>query len=514
MNYLEENLKESEVKLVQAIYNSKDNLIEIINRVNTENFINEDMKKLFGYALILYQKYSFQSLSLERIKQAISLDEEIGDTIKELLKINAEIMMVDYNLDVKGEFEIYSKNLGLYKYHKFIENNGGIENLFLKMSTVSENTDDIRDFLLDNIDKCFSIYKSRPLESNLEDGMEELIKEINEDKQELGIRQKFNQYTDHFTGGIFKGVHFLGATSGMGKTTWNFPFYILPLLLSKDENNQMNEKILIIANEQDKKTFQKMFLVAIYSYIYRNVKENSKLNNRFIHRHRLERGTSTDLDKKLINDTYNFYIKNFRKRVKFVFMPMFNKEDIETCILSNARRGYKNIILDTLKAEQKGEYQLLSNLATRLDMIAKANDLRIIATVQLAIYTMNRKYLDHTCLAESKQIVEIAEHSLYFRYTDEEEISSLTVNKYTDIISDGKVIDVSIEQIVPSDIQSMLAKGRENNPDLFRNMKLMLVFVGKNRHGESNKVILAMMNFDTMFYKEIGVVEGLKYDKL
>ena len=44
-------------------------------------------------------------------------------------------------------------------------------------------------------------------------------------------------------------------------------------------------------------------------------------------------------------------------------------------------------------------------------------------------------------------------------------------------------------------------------------MKLMLVFVGKNRHGESDKIVLAIMNFDNMYYKELGVVEGLQYDK-
>ena len=80
---------------------------------------------------------------------------------------------------------------------------------------------------------------------------------------ELGIRQQFNEYTNYFTGGIFKGVHYLGATSGMGKTTWAFPFYILPILLTKDMDNEMNEKLLIIANEQDKKTFQKLFLVGL-----------------------------------------------------------------------------------------------------------------------------------------------------------------------------------------------------------------------------------------------------------
>ena len=195
-------------------------------------------------------------------------------------------------------------------------------------------------------------------------------------------------------------------------------------------------------------------------------------------------------------------------------MPMFTPSEIERCIVSNARKGYTNILLDTMKAEQKGEYQLLSNLATRLDMIAKANDLRIVATVQLAIHTMHRKYLDHTCLAESKQIVEIAEHSLYFRYTDIMELSTVNIIKMRPLYNDNNIlIGVENEQILASEIEAIIESGLNANKDLFLGMKLMLVFVGKNRHGESNKIILAMMNFDNMYYQEIGIVEGLNYDK-
>ena len=515
MEYLENQLIESEIKLTQAIYNNKDNLLEIINKVDTDNFLNSDMRKLYDYAIILYQKYDFQSLTLDRVKQAISNDMEVEEHIKELLKVNADVLlMIDYGLDIKGEFEIYSKNLSLYKYHTFIEDTGGFDGLFHRMNNLADNTDDIRNYLLDSIDKCFHIYKSKPIESNLETGMEELLRDINSNNMELGIRQQFNEYTNYFTGGIFKGVHYLGATSGTGKTTWAFPFYILPILLTKDMDNEMNEKLLIIANEQDKKTFQKLFLVGFYTFVYRTTRENKKLKDRYIRRHRLERGNSTDLDKKLLSDTYNFYMKYFHNRVKFVFMPMFTPEEIENCIVNNARKGYTNIVLDTLKAEQKGEYQLLSNLATKLDMIAKANDLRIVATVQLAIHSMNRKYLDHTCLAESKQIVEIAEHALYFRYTDIQELSQLTIQQFKkEYDSNGNIVNVTQEQLMSSEIDLLIEKGLEKNKDLFIGMKLMLIFVGKNRHGESNKVVLAMMNFDNMFYREIGIVDGIKYDK-
>ena len=147
-------------------------------------------------------------------------------------------------------------------------------------------------------------------------------------------------------------------------------------------------------------------------------------------------------------------------------------------------------------------------------MIAKANDLRIVATVQLAIHSMNRKYLDHTCLAESKQIVEIAEHALYFRYTDIQELSQLTIQQFKkEYDSNGNIVNVTQEQLMSSEIDLLIEKGLEKNKDLFIGMKLMLIFVGKNRHGESNKVVLAMMNFDNMFYREIGIVDGIKYDK-
>lgn len=513
MSYIEDQLIESEIKLTQAIYNDKNNLLEILHKVNTDDFLNKDMKKLFDYAIILYQKYDFSVLDESRVKQAISLDETLEEYMRDILKANVEVFMIDYKLDIKGEYELYSKHLGLYRYNKFFEENGGLEGILQKMNKLGENTEDMRDYLLNNVDKCFGQYKNKPIESEIEVGMEELLREIETNNMELGIRQLNSPYTNHFTGGIFKGVHYLGATSGVGKTTWSFPLYILPILLAKDTDGEMNEKLLIIANEQDKKTFQKLFLTSIYTYCYRMTKENSGLSDRFIRRHRLERGLATDLDKRLLKDTYNYYKENFKKRVKFVFMPMFSPNDIEVCITSNARKGYTNVLLDTLKAEQKGEYQLLSNLATRLDMIAKANDLRIVATVQLAIHSMNRKYLDHTCLAESKQIVEVAEHSIYFRYTDLEELTNLTIKRFKkEYDENGNYTGTDYEQIIPSELEAYYNQMIKKRKDEFMGSKFMLVFVGKNRHGESNKIILALINFDNMIYREIGIVEGLKYD--
>ena len=63
-------------------------------------------------------------------------------------------------------------------------------------------------------------------------------------------------------------------------------------------------------------------------------------------------------------------------------------------------------------------------------------------------------------------------------------------------------------------LQEEQAIGEKNKDEIWKGMKYMLIFVGKNRHGESDKIILARVNFDVLYYEEIGIVEGLKYDKV
>ena len=514
---VEQQLKESEITIVRLAYFDVKNYRELKTKVDSDDFIDLGMRVMFDSASILYRKYDFKKLDSERLKLIIS-DKDIDEELKELLKLNVDLFQMDLglSLDLKGEYEIYTKNLGMYKFIKFIEvDNGGLSNLYEKLNNIEFNSEEARNYLLANISSSFDNYKSKPKESDLGQGIDELVDEIVNDKMEIGIPQKYGFYTNHFTGGIFKGVHYLGASSGRGKTTWLMILYLLPILLVKDRNNEMNEKVLIIANEQDKKTFQKLVLISIYTNIYRLLPQNDNFKDRFIRRHRVERGRANGVDKRLIKDVAEFYKKHFMKKIKFVFMPRFNPEDIQTCIENNAMYGYTNVILDTMKADQKGEYQLLANLATKLDMISKDLSLRIVATVQLAIYSMNKKYLDHTCLAESKQIVEIAEHSLYFRYTDLTELGSLQVYRFvSEYNDDGTFTGVYRETIEINELQETQLNGEKYDEEVWRGMKYMLLFVGKNRHGESNKIVLARVNFDILYYEEVGIVEGLKYDKL
>ena len=151
-NHLENNLKISELKLVQSIYNDRLNYLEIKDKINVSNFLDENMKLLYTYADILYRKYDYDKLDKTRIKAIIS-GEDLQEEIKDLLSINVDILGIDYGLDTKGEYELYSKNLGLYNFNKFFEGNGELEGLLKKLDNIDYNTDDIRQYLQHNIDK-------------------------------------------------------------------------------------------------------------------------------------------------------------------------------------------------------------------------------------------------------------------------------------------------------------------------------------------------------------------------
>ena len=282
-------------------------------------------------------------------------------------------------------------------------------------------------------------------------------------------------------------------------------FYLLPILLAKDEEGKRNQKLLIIANEQDRKVFQQLMIIAFYSNLFRfweSYRKDIGERDFYISRAKLSKNEADRKTKNLFLKSVTSFKKNFAERIKFIFTPRFEPNEIERFMVNHKRLGFDNVFIDTLKAEIKGEYAMLSNLSQKLDKVAKENDLRIIATVQLAIHMRNRKYLDHTCIAESKQIVEIAENSVYFRDTTIDELSSLKIKHYQTVERNGKT-ENNIIELDKEDLESFSFNGF---------YKFMLIFIGKNRHGESNKVILAKYNMDKMLFQEIGLVENLKYD--
>ena len=345
------------------------------------------------------------------------------------------------------------------------------------------------------IDDSFKVINNKIQESSFVEGIDDIFSKLLEGRVSQGLKLNNTPILNYMTSGFHEGVTYFGGYSGTGKTTYCVPMFLLPILNAEDEEGKKHEKILIIANEQNKEVFMTIMGLAYISFVLnRHRNEFSyETKNRYVSRKHINENMLTDEEKETLIDVKEYIKEDLKNRVQFIFMPSFDPKEIEMYLLKYSRMGYKNVFIDTMKAETKGEYHLMSNLSQMLDRVSKENNLRILATVQLALHTYGRKYLDHTCIAEAKSIVEVAEVSLYFREVEISEIRSLSVQKFD--YSQNKYIDV----------QSKIEDPKYNE-------KYMLLFIGKNRHGKDKKIILYRSNFDKVWFTEIGEVSGLSYD--
>ena len=194
------------MNITYAIYKDVNNYNDIKHKIKTDDFIDSEMKELFDIAVLLYSKFSFSTLNKNRILAILST-EEYEERVEELLKTHIDLIQYDYDFDIKGEYELYTKNLGLYKFDKFVEDKGGLDSLLNILNDPEHNTENIRDFLEYHIEDMFKTTSSRVDESFLEDGLDEMVQDIMENRVETGITMKYNKYTNFFLNGIHKGVN-------------------------------------------------------------------------------------------------------------------------------------------------------------------------------------------------------------------------------------------------------------------------------------------------------------------
>ena len=488
------NLERSVVYLIYKDYN---NYTSFRYSINSETFLKSEHRSLYNLAEILYEKYNYNSLSTDLVRDLINNNNRY--TTEEINEINFNLDLININvdLDVKGTFTLYLKNLGLLKILNTFTKDGedSFEVFLNNLSEIENDPIKIKELFNFIIDDSFKVINNKIQESSFIEGIDDIFSKLLEGRVSQGLKLNNTPILNYMTSGFHEGVTYFGGYSGTGKTTYCVPMFLLPILNAEDEEGNKHEKILIIANEQNKEVFMTIMGLAYISFVLnRHRNEFSyETKNRYVSRKHINENMLTDEEKETLIDVKEYIKEDLKNRVQFIFMPSFDPKEIEMYLLKYSRMGYKNVFIDTMKAETKGEYHLMSNLSQMLDRVSKENNLRILATVQLALHTYGRKYLDHTCIAEAKSIVEIAEVSLYFREVEISEIRSLSVQKFD--YSQNKYIDV----------QSKIEDPKYNE-------KYILLFIGKNRHGKDKKIILYRSNFDKVWFTEIGEVSGLSYD--
>ena len=218
--------------------------------------------------------------------------------------------------------------------------------------------------------------------------------------------------------GLLEGtLTMMGGYSSTGKSTWWVT--VIMALLNYDR------KILIISNEESVKKFKIKFMVWLLGKRNRYFKLTKK---------KMMSGDLTEEDKKQLASVQKYWRENYKGRVKFIAIADANMSTVKKKIRENVLRyGYDTVLYDTFKLDfdsvgnTRQDLSLVQN-ARDLDTIAKKYNIIMLASLQLAIHTIGKLFLDSSVLSNSKQIKESLENLFLMRNVYDEELDPK--NKY------------------------------------------------------------------------------------
>ena len=259
--------------------------------------------------------------------------------------------------------------------------------------------------------------------------------------------------------GLLEGtLTMMGGYSSTGKSTWWVT--VIMALLNYDR------KILIISNEESVKKFKIKFMVWLLGKRNRYFKLTKK---------KMMSGDLTEEDKKQLASVQKYWRENYKGRVKFIAIADANMSTVKKKIRENVLRyGYDTVLYDTFKLDFDSAGNTRQDLSLikdsrELDALCKKYNIIGLASLQLAINTIGKLFLDSSVLSNSKQIKEVLEGLYLMRNVYDEELDPKS-KYYCKPFRLKKVNDKWIEE--------------EYQPD--RNAVWRMVFVDKVRSGANS----------------------------
>jgi len=264
------------------------------------------------------------------------------------------------------------------------------------------------------------------------------------------------------------------AHIGNGKTTSAILFYILPAIAA-------GENVCIMANEQDVQEFRQMILASV---LFNKIKYRGMDRQKFVRGH-----FSTEQRDAMMMAAD--WLKKQPGKIEYVELTDYAITTVRKVIRKYSKLGFDLFVFDTLKPETESSdraWAEFSETAKELFLLAKTEEVPIIATAQLSGESNSRRFLDMSSIGKSKAIGETATQVVMFRSMSSDEKSKLFVYSYKKD-SDGKYIK---DQIV-------LDPERE----------YIILFTPKNRFGSTGPQIVYERNlsFNTMYEIGYTVVE-------
>lgn len=236
--------------------------------------------------------------------------------------------------------------------------------------------------------------------------------------------------------GLLEGTFtMMGGYSSTGKSTWWITIIMALLYRGK--------KVLIISNEETIKKFKLKFLIWL---LYKR--------NRYyqLTKKKLMSGDISDEDRVQLADVQKYWKQNYKGRVKFISVSDANMALVKKKARENILRyGYDTILYDTFKLDfeessDKKEHLSLIKDSRDLDSMAKKYNVIMLASLQLAIHTIGKLFLDASTLSNSKQIKENLENLFLMRIVYPEELDPENKKYYCRPFQLKKIDDKWVEE--------------------------------------------------------------------
>lgn len=290
---------------------------------------------------------------------------------------------------------------------------------------------------------------------------------------------------NYLTLGVPLGEMFMIAGhSGVGKSSFVFENMVLPMA-------EEGVKVAIVSNEMRSKDYKIMLLSHILT---------KELNYWGLTRKQIKMGHFTNEQREMLNKAKKI---SQEKYSGLGFIKLFDNDigKVLKYIKKKSKRGYQIFVWDTMKSDdsldEKMFLQLLIN-SRKVFQLASKENIAIIPTYQLALYTVNQRYLDASCLANGKQIKEVFSEMIYMR--------QLWQDEYT-----GEKYDCKAYQLQKNEDGKYTKVKRMIELD--KDKKYIVAFLDKTRNNEDKQQVLYEVNGRFNSWKEIGYCNILNEHK-
>lgn len=241
-------------------------------------------------------------------------------------------------------------------------------------------------------------------------------------------------------------------------------------------------KCAVISNEQRSKDFKQLLLVHILT---------SDLDYWGLTRKKLKMGKFTDEQWEYLRKAKQISKEKY-SNIQFIKMFDNDMNKVKRIIKKLAKLGYQTIMFDTMKSEDEIDEAMWQQLlihSRKLFQITSRENISLICTYQLALHTLNKRYLDASCLSNAKQIKEVFSEMVYCRPLWDDEFP-------------GEKFDVKPYQL-KKDASGKYSNVREA-VQLDRDKKYIVAFLDKTRNDDDKIQVLYEFNGRFNRWREKG----------